>query len=64
MLEAPCPPAETLVSVRGGSGLLARGRPTCLPGDVSPVAFSSGRSEYARASHSGGAAPDSHRLPG
>ena len=33
LLRKPaCPPTETLVSVRGGSGLLARGRLTCLPG--------------------------------
>ena len=48
---------------KGESRLLARGRSLRLPGACAPVASWNERSGFDRTSHSGGAAPESHRLP-
>jgi len=57
-------PAETWWRTAGGSRLLARGRWARLPGERTPQWHVEPPLPIVdRASHSGGAAPDSHRLP-
>ena len=67
---APAPPRGSVVMGAGRARLLARGRQIRLPGTRQPcgfrwipVACRTGVPGKSRTSHSGGAAPESHRLP-